>query len=54
MTKASMIKWTRSLVEQLHRLKGAGFRWTPSLGCWQAYRNHRALSVAKAIAGVAS
>lgn len=35
-------------------LKGAGFRWTPSLGCWQAYRNHRALSVAKAIAGVAS
>jgi hypothetical protein len=24
------------------RLKGSGFRWAPSLGCWQAYRNTRA------------
>src|SRR6185295_14844493 len=29
------------------RLKGAGFRWAPSLGCWQAYRNHRTLETAK-------
>jgi hypothetical protein len=28
------------------RLKSAGFRWTPSLGCWQAYRNHNSLTVA--------
>lgn len=35
------------------RLKSSGFRWTPSLGCWQAFRNHWALVLAKEIAGVA-
>jgi hypothetical protein len=25
------------------RLKSHGFRWSPSLGCWQAYRNSRSL-----------
>lgn len=35
------------------RLKGAGFRWAPSLGCWQAYRNDRALAVARKEAGAA-
>lgn len=25
-------------------LKSHGFRWTPSLGCWQAYRNYSAKS----------
>lgn len=34
------------------RLKGAGFRWTPSAGCWQAYRNHGTLAAARDIAGV--
>jgi len=29
------------------RLKRSGFRWAPSLGCWQAYRNHGAIEVAK-------
>jgi len=29
------------------RLKSNGFRWTPSLRCWQAYRNGRSLDVAK-------
>jgi hypothetical protein len=29
------------------RLKGNGFRWAPSLGCWQAYRNSRSLAQAK-------
>lgn len=29
------------------RLKSNGFRWTPSLGVWQAYRNYRAMSFAK-------
>jgi hypothetical protein len=29
------------------RLKGSGFRWTPSLRCWQAYRNSRAFDLAK-------
>ncbi len=29
------------------RLKSAGFRWIPSLGCWQAYRNYRAMEQAK-------
>lgn len=33
------------------RLKRSGFRWTPSLGCWQAYRNHNALSIARQEAG---
>lgn len=35
------------------RLKSNGFRWTPSLGCWQAYRNSRSHETAKAVAGVA-
>ena len=29
------------------RLKGNGFRWTPTLGCWQAYRNPNSLRVAE-------
>ena len=29
------------------RLKSNGFRWAPSLGCWQAYRNARSLELAK-------
>jgi len=29
------------------RLKSNGFRWTPSLRCWQAYRNGRSLDLAK-------
>jgi hypothetical protein len=28
------------------KLKANGFRWAPSLGCWQAYRNPRSLQVA--------
>jgi hypothetical protein len=35
------------------RLKRSGFRWAPSLGCWQAYRNYNAIEVAKKEAGVA-
>lgn len=34
------------------RLKSSGFRWTPTLGCWQAYRNPNTLEVARAVAGV--
>lgn len=33
-------------------LKSRGFRWTPSLGCWQAYRNPGTIATAKKIAGV--
>lgn len=33
-------------------LKSAGFRWTPSLGCWQAYRNERTLPMARHLAGL--
>jgi len=29
------------------RLKGGGFRWTPSLGAWQAYINYRTLELAR-------
>jgi hypothetical protein len=36
------------------KLKARGFRWTPSLGCWQAFRNHWAVETAKEIAGVAA
>ena len=32
-------------------LKGRGFRWAPSLGCWQAFRNWRAMSYAYAAVG---
>lgn len=35
------------------RLKSSGFRWTPSLGCWQAYRNPRSIEVAQREAGIA-
>ena len=34
------------------RLKSGGFRWTPSLGCWQAYRNYRTIELAKREAGL--
>lgn len=33
-------------------LKAHGFRWTPSLGCWQAYRNHSGLTHAATFTGV--
>lgn len=29
------------------RLKSNGFRWTPSIGAWQAYRNSNSLSIAQ-------
>lgn len=34
-------------------LKRNGFRWTPTLGCWQAYRNHNAIETARKVAGIA-
>jgi hypothetical protein len=34
------------------RLKRSGFRWTPSLGVWQAYRNSQTIQTAKEVAGV--
>jgi hypothetical protein len=34
------------------RLGAAGFRWTPSMVCWQAYRNDRAIAVARREAGI--
>lgn len=33
-------------------LKSSGFRWAPSIGAWQAYRNHGTVQKAKRIAGV--
>lgn len=33
------------------KLKKNGFRWTPTLGCWQAYRNSHSLILAAEIAG---
>lgn len=32
-------------------LKSSGFRWAPSVGAWQAYRNYRTLATAKRMAG---
>lgn len=29
------------------RLKSNGFRWSPTIGAWQAYRNERAMNVAR-------
>lgn len=34
------------------RLKSNGFRWAPTLGCWQAYRNYRSITAAKREAGI--
>jgi hypothetical protein len=34
------------------RLKASGFRWSPTLGCWQAYRNDRSDATARAEAGL--
>lgn len=33
------------------KLKKNGFRWTPSLGVWQAYRNSSSIALAREIAG---
>lgn len=38
--------------EVRERLKGSGFRWSPTLGCWQAFRNYRSLATARAEAGI--
>lgn len=29
------------------KLKSNGFRWSPTIGAWQAYRNHNTLAVAQ-------
>lgn len=34
------------------KLKRSGFRWAPSVGCWQAYRNPRTIADARRFAGV--
>ena len=33
-------------------LKSKGFRWSPTIGAWQAYRNHWAIETAKQVAGL--
>jgi hypothetical protein len=38
-------------VEVRTRLKKNGFRWAPSLGVWQAYRNNWSLELARSIVG---
>jgi len=35
------------------RMSDSGFRWTPTLGAWQAYRNHTTLSLARELSGQA-
>ncbi len=35
-------------------LKANGFRWAPSLGCWQAYRNHHSLAHAQRFVSAAA
>jgi hypothetical protein len=34
------------------KLKKNGFRWTPSLDCWQAYRNPWSIQTARQVAGL--
>lgn len=36
--------------EIITKLKGCGFRWAPSTGAWQAYRNYHSIELAKQIA----
>lgn len=38
--------------ETISELKHYAYRWTPSLGCWQAYRNNRSIEFAKKQAGI--
>ena len=38
--------------EVIARLKANAFRWTPTLGAWQAFRNSRSLDLAQNLAGV--
>lgn len=33
-------------------LKRSGFRWSPTLGAWQAYRNWSSIALAKKVAGI--
>lgn len=33
-------------------LKSGGFRWTPTIGAWQAYRNPGSIALARRVAGV--
>jgi len=37
-------------VEVRSKLKSCGFRWSPTIGAWQAYRNDRTLTVAQQVA----
>jgi len=37
--------------EVITTLKSGAFRWTPSLGCWQAYRNPNSIGLARRLAG---
>ena len=34
------------------QLKAGGWRWTPSLGCWQAYRHQHTFDAGKRFAGI--
>lgn len=40
--------------EVREQLKSKGFRWAPSTGAWQAYRNHWSLLLAQQLAGSAA
>jgi hypothetical protein len=33
-------------------LKSCGFRWSPTIGAWQAYRNSRSVETARTVAGI--
>lgn len=33
------------------RMKSSGFRWAPTIGAWQAYRNTNSLAVAHSFVG---
>ena len=35
------------------KLKSGGFRWSPSIGAWQAYRHNHTIKLAMEVAGVA-
>jgi len=41
-------------VEIRTRLKSCGFRWSPTSGAWQGYRNQNSIAVAREIAGAAN
>jgi len=47
--KLQSAEWWKDKLDAYNRtkLKQSGFRWSPSIGAWQAYRNHNSMTTAQ-------